>query len=514
MTQAKPRQRIRMNIIKKLFAGRNESEAADASKPALWNYAAVKNLDEETIYTLCRIIDRVGYEIKTNWDWEWLEKGKNNYRTLLNRSLMNAAWQLLTEKDWLSLQTISDDDKKITTIAPLNGLTKLRRLVLQNNSITDLRPISTLVKLKYLNCLANQISDLSALANLPLLEELVLNTNPIKTFETLEKLDNLRELSISADQVTSLCTCKRLPPLLDLRVEGDCPIENFLSFPEMPALKVLQAPCLKNIAGIARFATVTTLKLRCGDFSGLDGLENLKGLTHLEISTSREISLMPVNRLFALRKLEINSPNVRDIAALARLPVLHEIHVGEDSQCDRTELMAIADSLTPWDQEYLAGEPSGEASLKIETVNPQTFDLYNNKEHFGIRAGECYDGMFVSERRWLLRRLEEVLAVKFKEGSDNDFHLPIVGGLRRSDTLVLCSFRAYESTREIITAVQEVLCECQNDWIIYFQSLLEEGPDAEDLPAKVKDFTVWIYPNKIVATEVDAKILRKLIEWD
>ena len=62
-------------------------------------------------------------------------------------------------------------------------------------------------------------------------------------------------------------------------------------------------------------------------------------------------------------------------------------------------------------------------------------------------------------------------------------------------------------------AVQRILCETRNDWIVWFQSCLDEGPDADEKPENLEDFIVWIYPDKIVATEPNAEIVRKLIEW-
>ena len=66
--------------------------------------------------------------------------------------------------------------------------------------------------------------------------------------------------------------------------------------------------------------------------------------------------------------------------------------------------------------------------------------------------------------------------------------------------------------REIITAVQGVLCETRNDWIIYFQGLLSERADWEELPEDAQDFTVWIYPDTIKATKDNAAVVRELID--
>jgi hypothetical protein len=503
-----------MSIFKKLLKREDDSGKLDAVKPTLWNYAGAAQLDEEIVYVICLLIDTVGHQMMENWDWDWLKKGEGDFRSLLSRSLMNEAWKLLAHKEWLSLQTTDDTTRKITTIAPLIGLTKLRSLVLQNNLITDLQPLSRMPNLKYLNCFANRITDLAPLESLRLLEELVIGKNPLISLSVLEELGNLQKLSISADQVTCLATCRRLPSLQVLDIYGDELVDNIASFPEMPSLEVLRVSRAQNIAGIERFASLSTLKLTSGNFSSLEGLEKLKKMTHLEMSTSQSISLQPLNQFFALRKLLVTSPDVHDLSALARLPVLHEIQVGGESRHNRAELEALCKGLSSWEEEFRTSVKNVGPSLTIEIVGPEVFSLYDTKEPFGIRPGECEDGMFKSEREWLLGEIVGRLKVNFEEGIDNDFFLPRTTGFRRSERLVLYSLRSYESFCQIATVIQQVLCETRNDWIIYCQSLLDEGPDVEDLPVDIQDFTVWIYPDKIMVTKDCASAVSKLIDWN
>ena len=168
-------------------------------------------------------------------------------------------------------------------------------------------------------------------------------------------------------------------------------------------------------------------------------------------------------------------------------------------------------TLTPWSDEFRASEKRASPSLVIETVSQETFDYYDSKASFGIKPGECEDGMLKSGREWLLGQLRGMLEANFKEDTDGDFLLPATTGFGRSERLVLYSLRAYESFREIVTTIQQVLCETRDDWIIYFQGLPSEGPDFEELPEDAHDFTVWVYPDKIMATKDNAAIIRELI---
>src|SRR6266542_3632499 len=344
-------------------------------RPNFLSFAGRADLDEGTAYAVCRMIDVVGYQIKADWDWDWLKERHGDYRSLIDRSLAGAAWNLLVQKDCLSLQTTSDEMPQMSTIEPLEGLTNLRSLVLQNNLVTDLRPSSGMVKLRYLNCYGNRIADLAPLKHLRSLEVIELGDNPLASLRVLEQLPNLRKLAISTNQVECLLECKRLPSIQVLEVRGEGSVANLTQFPEMPFLKVLRVFRLRDTAGIERFASLGTLELSQGDFPRLEGLEKLKGLTHCEASTSRSLSLQPLSGLYALRSLQVSSPNVQDLSALARLPVLHEVHISDKSSFDRGELDALCRALTPWGEEFRTPWKKVTPSLDVEIVSQETFDF-------------------------------------------------------------------------------------------------------------------------------------------
>src|SRR4051794_11335376 len=89
------------------------------AQPNFLRLARQADLDEETAYTICQMIDMVGYSIKEKWDWDWLKKKRRKYRSLIDPSLVSAAWDALVQKDWLSLQATNDETRRITTVAPL-----------------------------------------------------------------------------------------------------------------------------------------------------------------------------------------------------------------------------------------------------------------------------------------------------------------------------------------------------------------------------------------------------------
>jgi len=481
------------------------------TKPPFLTLARNPGLDQETAFAICRMLDSVGRVLLDDWDWDWLEKKRQDYRSLIDLAIVEPAWKLLLTMEWFSLQTVSNHDKKISTIAPLEGMLNLRTLVLQNNLITDLSPLSRSLGLKALNCFRNRIRDLTPLRTLQSLEELGVAENPVGSFQALEDLPNLRKLYMSASQIPGLSKCKRLGAVQALTVSDDGVIKNFVRFPEMPALKVFTAWNAKELTGIERFASLETLGFFGGKFSSLNSLATLKELTHLTICTSTPVSVEPLRGLYALRYLSVNCPKVRGLTELARLPALREIEMDDESTCDAKELGALRKNLTEWDAEFKADGREVQPSLHLEIVDQETFDYYDTKAAFGIRSGECNEGMLDSEREWLLAEIKDALGVKFED--EKEFELPYTSGFRRSERLIIYGVDAYESFREIVTLVQEILCQTRNDWIIWCQSLLRESPEEQEIPAEMEDFVVWIYPDKIVATEENGAVVRKLIEW-
>src|SRR5947207_2413642 len=111
---------------------------AAGPEPLIVRLARSPDLDQETAFTICQLIDHVGSDLDDDWDWDWLEGENKDYRKLIKIPFLKKAWRELAAKEWLSLQTTNDEDKRVSTIAPLAELTALRTLVLQNNLIEDL----------------------------------------------------------------------------------------------------------------------------------------------------------------------------------------------------------------------------------------------------------------------------------------------------------------------------------------------------------------------------------------
>jgi hypothetical protein len=182
-----------------------------------------------------------------------------------------------------------------------------------------------------------------------------------------------------------------------------------------------------------------------------------------------------------------------------------------EGSCDDKELAALRAELSSWDSEFKTDSKIIKPSLDVHVVDQATFDHYDSKAPYGIRTNECNEGMLGSERSWLVEEIREALSTRFED--DKDFHLPYTSGFQRTERVVIYSVEAYESFREVVATIQRILCETNNEWIIWCQSLLGESPEEQEIPDDAEDFIVWIYPQKIMVAEEHAGVVRKLMDW-
>jgi len=156
---------------------------------------------------------------------DWMVKHKDRYseqtqhtiEALLNQGsvaeLKNKAYLYLEEKNISDLTSLAGltklewlylEGNSISDITPLMGLTKLEILHLIDNKISDLTPLTGLTKLKYLYLDKNKISDLTYLAGLIKLERLGLSNNNISGLTTLAGLTELEELNLCDNNISDL----------------------------------------------------------------------------------------------------------------------------------------------------------------------------------------------------------------------------------------------------------------------------------------------------------------------
>jgi Leucine-rich repeat (LRR) protein len=132
-----------------------------------------------------------------------------NILTKINKLILNnnelsdiSNLSMLCNLKYLSLYENKIKDKDISKITNLVNLTDL---ILDKNELTDISILSTFCNLKYLSLSENKIKDISKLTNLVNLKKLILNNNLIENIPNdIDKMINLRELGFENNKLETL----------------------------------------------------------------------------------------------------------------------------------------------------------------------------------------------------------------------------------------------------------------------------------------------------------------------
>ncbi|MEO2075121.1 MAG: leucine-rich repeat domain-containing protein [Bacillus sp. (in: firmicutes)] len=87
------------------------------------------------------------------------------------------------------------NDNQLETVAPLAGLTNVEALTLDNNRLTDLSPVSSLTKLQLLSFNINKVTSLASLAGMTNLITLSMDSNAFKDLTPLKNKPYLNAVS-------------------------------------------------------------------------------------------------------------------------------------------------------------------------------------------------------------------------------------------------------------------------------------------------------------------------------
>ena len=125
-------------------------------------------------------------------------------------------------KDLTNLWQLCLIGNQIGDINPVKDLTNLTRLVVsQNKKISDIKILKGLTKLVDLALSENQISDITALENLTNLKALWLHRNRIRDITPLEGLTNLTLLFLDNNQISDVTPLENLTSLGVLYISGN-----------------------------------------------------------------------------------------------------------------------------------------------------------------------------------------------------------------------------------------------------------------------------------------------------
>lgn len=473
-------------------------------------YALSDDLSDDEIYTIELLIDSVLGDIDDDYytyssDREDERKSKD-YKPRFDSKHLRPAANLLTKKESISLQRQGSKKRPIRDIKALGYFPDITWLALNNNEVKDLTPLANCVRLSELHLKQNQIVDLSPIKSCSLISILSFSENPLQDLNVLSSLPDLEEIRITESHLTLFKQIKILPSLRRLEF---CEADSFIELPSMPSLTEIRSAKVSNLEGLQKFSTINNLTNLSGTFTSLEPLRSLPDLTHINTWCSVD-DLSPFQSCKKMREISIyTTASKLDITPLYSLPALQNVTIKIENDPEYSnrakehpELEKLRESLVSPEDVFGVKTPRYTPSLNLEIVDQKTFNHFDTEEKFGVDKEETNHSLLSSELEWLDAQFIEALEKDFEE--DEDFYVPYQWGGARSRAILLLSDEAVENFGSIVTAIQTILAHCHKDWIIYFQTDTGVAPS--------NDFTIWIYPDRIMATEEHEATIRRLVQ--
>lgn len=238
-------------------------------------------------------------------------------------------------------------------ISQLNGMTRLRKLFLQDNQIADLSPISKMAFLEELDLGKNQIVNINPLMWLwnNNMHTLQLNDNQIDDLWGLKGFTRLEELNLANNRITNIPYLFGMNDLIRLDLSGNliASVSELDGKPNIwPNLEFLNMGqndlgTLKDLVWLWQYQNSKIREIYLAD-NELTEINHLYGLSNLEMLDLRNNRIEEINvlsRLPRVRMVHLENNQVRYLFSLEGMPYLEELYLDDNQLSDIDSLLKI-----------------------------------------------------------------------------------------------------------------------------------------------------------------------------
>ena len=257
-----------------------------------------------------------------------------------------------------SLETLELENTKIVDLTPLHGLHNLRYLNIKNTKIRDLKPIENLGNILEINMDNTLVSDLTPLANMQHL--------------TLVKADNSK---VDSEQVFKLRTAQPNVTVIyqtdELRtwwnmldtdwrevfrrivdIDTNPTAEQLQAVADIEEIEVDTRIMISSLEPLTKLLFLKKLIIKDNHITDLSPLSNLRLLNELQIDGNAINDLMPLAGNKKLEVLSIENTNITDINALEYMSELRVLDIANTkiknikvlAKCPKLEELNIANT--------------------------------------------------------------------------------------------------------------------------------------------------------------------------
>ena len=219
-----------------------------------------------------------------------------NLRAAIAEALRKASSAAIMVEDMATLTTLSTSDRDIKDLTGMEHAVNLEEMWIEDAHISNLAPLAGLTKLRKLDTIKTDISDISPLS----------------------ELTNLTRLNLYASRVTDISPLRSLTKLTWLGFRYVKGISDYSPLAGLTNLKHLDLfnNRTSDISMLAGLINLETLILNENNIVDVSPLASLHSLETLNLSFNRITDVSPLASLHNLKTLLLNSNNIDDISPL------------------------------------------------------------------------------------------------------------------------------------------------------------------------------------------------------
>ena len=254
-----------------------------------------------------------------------------------------------------NLERLNIENSKIVDLSPLHGLHNLKYLNLKNTKVTDLKPIENLSNLLEINIENTGIANLEPLCNMNNLTmvsaenskvdseqvfilkdaqpnvKIIYQTEKLRTWwNTLD--NNWRDIFRNIVDMNSNPTAEQLQAVADieeLNIDTRVMISSLEPLTKLMFLKKLSINDnhITDLSPLSEMRHLTELKIDGNAINDITPLANVKTLEVLSIESTRVVDINALENMKNLRILDISNTSIKNIKVLANCTSLEELNI-------------------------------------------------------------------------------------------------------------------------------------------------------------------------------------------
>ena len=302
---------------------------------------------------------------------------------------------------------------------PVERLTNLERLNIENTKIVDLTPLHGLLNLKYLNIKNTKIKDLTPIANLNNLVEINMENTGVADLSPLYNMSHLAKImadnsKVNAEQAYNLKVAQPKVTIIyqtnELRgwwntldngwrevfrkivdIDSNPTAEQLQAVADIEEIEVDTKTIVSSLEPLTKVCFLKSLIINDNHITDLSPLSNMRQLKELKVNGNAINDLTPIAGITTLESLSIENTSVTDINALENMSHLKVLSIANTSiknikvlaKCSSLEELNVANtnikSLSPIDKittlKYIKAFNTRVKSKEIESLRVKHPDL-------------------------------------------------------------------------------------------------------------------------------------------